>query len=98
MREISSQSVLAVTANRLRDGSVVYLADDLLWSENIEKAQLISDIDEASVQSLVDAAQLRNPPEFVIGAYAIEIEFGGDDLAPSPRRLRERIRAHGPTA
>lgn len=74
-------SLKVVTANRLRDGRVVYLAADG-WSEDIADASLLSEEEARAVAS----------PE-VVEPYLIEVADG----SRRPVRRRERIRAAGPT-
>lgn len=78
----------AVTANRLRDGRVVYLGPQG-WTETIADAVLGADA--APLLALAES-----PPHRIVcvGPYAIEIESG--DGGPRPVELKERIRALGP--
>jgi len=83
----------ALTANRLRDGEVVYWAGGAEWSERFDEAAILRTDDEAAAAE----AQARADEEarLVVGAYLFEVlEENG---AVEPVRTRERIRALGPT-
>jgi len=81
-----------VTANSLADGRVVFQTA-FGWSFHIDEAHVL-DSKEAVATALeranADAAQNR-----VVEPYAIEVTLS--DGCPAPVRLRERIRAEGPT-
>jgi hypothetical protein len=79
----------AVTANRLRDGAVVYLGPQG-WTEALAGAVLAED-------AAVLLAQAESPPYRVVcvGPYAIEIESA--EGGPRPLELKERVRNLGPT-
>lgn len=83
----------AVTANRLRDGVVVYVAADVegapRWSTRWEDAQVTAS--EATRDALV--AWAKGQSHEVCGPYALDIAVEGE-----VRRLsqRERLRAAGP--
>ena len=83
----------AITANRLGDGLVVFLDDAGGWSLAIADARLVSDgpeLDEANAY-----AKAQHDARVVVEPYPIDIEIV--DGKPVPVRLRERIRAEGPT-
>ncbi|WP_119419362.1 DUF2849 domain-containing protein [Desertibaculum subflavum] len=82
----------AVTANRLGDGAVVYLAETGRWSTRLEEARLL--LDAAQADAMLDEAG-RDAATRVVGPYLIEVETG--DAGPRVASLRERIRATGPT-
>jgi hypothetical protein len=73
-----------LTANRLHDGAVVYLAADGTWSERITDA--VSAQGEA-LQAMQDAAARAVAENLVVDLTAINVELS----------LRERIRRTGPT-
>ncbi len=82
-----------LTANRLTDGEVVWLAADHSWAESIEAAEIARDKEtEEKLSRAGEAAFLKNE---VVDVNLIDIELA--DGAPVPVRLRERIRAAGPT-
>lgn len=81
-----------LTANRLSDGAVVYLGADG-WSEWIENARVAGDGETAAD---LEACGTRAVAERqVVDPYLIEVREDAGRLAPA--RLRERIRAAGPT-
>jgi hypothetical protein len=84
----------AITANRLSDGLVIFLKEDKGWSLSIADAQLFSDGPELEA-ALAFGKQQQDEARFLVDAYAIEVENINDK--PVPSRIRERIRADGPT-
>ena len=78
-----------VTANRLRDGIIVYFNHDSGWSVDIQAATVAAGAD---ADALVAAAEKDASANLVVGVYAIEIT--GDH---EPLTARERIRAAGPS-
>lgn len=80
----------AVTANRLKDGAVVYLAGDESWTSDLSAAARFADADAAAA---LEAAQAR--VKEIADAYLIDVDDKG---APAGREtLRETIRKSGPT-
>lgn len=83
----------AVTANRLADGLVVFLADGERWVEHVNEARLARD--KTASDALLAFAEADAARCIVVAPYLIEItETPG---GPGPAALRERIRAAGPT-
>ena len=83
---------LVISASRLDDGRVVWLAADGVWSESlVDSAVYLGDAAEAgmAVAAQAEARQL------VVGAYVIEVAV--TSAGPAPVRARERYRAGGPT-
>ncbi len=82
-----------VTANRLRDGTVVYLDSEDGWSERIEAARVAGD-DEAGADLL---ARSETPAQAlkVVGPYLMEVTE--TDGRITPVGVREIIRARGPS-
>ena len=82
-----------LTANRLRDGEAVWLAADHSWTTSIEGAEIARD---AAIQEKLEragrAALLKNE---VVDVNLVDVAIV--DGALRPLRLRERIRAAGPT-
>jgi hypothetical protein len=79
-----------VTANLLSEGTVVWMTADGGWADRIEDAAAFEGAD-------ADAALKRAEADFkrVISAYLIEIDPGHG--AVGQERLKETIRAQGPT-
>ncbi len=78
-----------VTANRLVDGIVVYLAADGGWTEEIGRAR-IAETEEETKALEAEAAKdvaLRK----VVAVYPMEVAL--DDGIVDPLSVRERIRA-----
>lgn len=83
----------AVTANRLSDGEVVYLAPDGRWSERLDDCRTAAGT--ADSEAMMEAGVRAEQARVVIGAYLFEVARHGDELRPA--QLREVIRARGPT-
>lgn len=80
-----------VTANRLREGDVVYLTADDRWSPLHREAELISDEAHAQLRLLHAAAQKL----LVVGPYLADAKLGAD--GPEPIHFREAFRTRGPS-
>ena len=89
-RNATAMALQVLTANRLRDGVVVYLDGDGQWSERIEAAQLV----EAAQGDALVAAAAHTAGE-VVAPYLIDVEAEAGRV--TPRRYRERLRAFGPS-
>lgn len=82
-----------VIANRLRDGLVVFLGNEKKWVERVQDcAPAADDAAAARLAALGEAAEANQE---VIGAALIEVEDRDGVLIPI--KMREAIRAHGPT-
>jgi predicted NAD/FAD-binding protein len=79
-----------VTANRARDGIVIWRTKDG-WSENLSEAAVVTDADTA--RTLL--AQAVADDVGAIGAYIAPVQI--EDGAIEPGNLRERIRRDGIT-
>lgn len=83
-----------LTANRLLDGAVVYLASSGEWSELFHEGALIRDAEEA--HALNDAAGRAVALRLVVGPYLFAVRETEAGLEPAS--VREKIRAgRGPT-
>jgi hypothetical protein len=83
----------AITANRLDDGRVVFLDDMGGWVPTLVEAQLLPDGPELEKASAY--AKTQHDARIVVEPYPIDIIIV--DGLPVPARIRERIRAQGPT-
>jgi hypothetical protein len=81
-----------VTANRTRDGAVVYRTAAQDWSTRIVDAAIVRTVDEARALLAEAAAD----GVVAIGPYIAPVEIASDG-AIRPGNLRERIRAEGVT-
>lgn len=78
-----------VTANRLSDGRVIYVG---LNNQPVERLDQASALDDAAAEIVL--AEVAARPDVFVNPYLVEVQ----DRAPSGRdRLKERIRAAGPT-
>jgi hypothetical protein len=82
-----------LAANRLLDGEAVWFSAELGWARNIAQADIASDKD--AVERLDAAGKLGKQKNEIVDPELIDVEIV--DGAVRPLRLRERIRAAGPT-
>lgn len=83
-----------ITANRLNDGLVVFLAEDGCWADSILDAHVLTD--EQELENRLAMANAAEQALIVVGPYEIEVtETEKGDIRPV--RYRERIRAYGPS-
>ena len=82
-----------VTANRLRDGAVVYLTEHGAWSERVADGRLVED--DTAAESLLGTAQASVDARLVVEPYLIDVSREADGVRPL--RYREAIRAFGPS-
>jgi Protein of unknown function (DUF2849) len=78
-----------VTANRLRDGIVVYLAADGSWTEEIGNARIAETEDEVAVLEARAAEDVK--ARKVVAVYPMDVALNGGTV--DPLSVRERIRA-----
>ena len=83
-----------VTANRIGDGAVVYLAPQARWTVDIKEAEVAAD--KTALAALEAVAAKAAADQLVVSVYAMEV--GLNDGHPVPLSMREKIRAQrGPT-
>jgi hypothetical protein len=80
-----------VTANRLREGDVVYLTADDRWSLLHHEAELIEDEAHGQLRLIHANAQKL----LVVGAYLADAKPGAK--GPEPVHFREEFRTRGPS-
>lgn len=78
-----------ITANRLIDGIVVYLAPDGGWVEELAQARLANSEDE--VKALENEAAKAVAERKVVAAYPMDVAIEGG--VPVALSVREKIRA-----
>ena len=78
-----------VTANRLRDGVIVYLNREQGWVEDIAEATVAA---EDEISALVTQGEKDAAANVVVEVYPVEIPGSHEPLS-----ARERIRAQGPS-
>ncbi len=81
-----------ITANDLAGGLVVFLTEAGGWSSHLADARLIG---PDALPAALAYAKAQHDARVVVEPYAIEVTL--ENGAPVPVRLRERIRAAGPT-
>jgi sulfite reductase (NADPH) hemoprotein beta-component len=82
-------TVQVVTANRLRDGVIVWLTRELRWSEDFAESKPLRD--EAEAKAALEAAGIDVRARLVVGPYLAEVDETPEGLKPNS--ARERIRA-----
>ena len=82
-----------LTANRLGDGIAVWLDANGQWTERLQDAFVARHAE--AVTAIEDAGRKAFASNVVLDVNVIEVEEKGGLLRPL--RLRERIRAEGPT-
>ena len=86
-------SLKVVTANRLREGDVVYLTETGKWSVHLNESR-ISD-DKAVLDEMMAQAEADVVARLIVGPYLMEVVEVDGIL--QPLSTREIIRAAGPT-
>ena len=82
-----------LTANRLSDGEAVWLAPDHSWTVAIEAAEIAQDpATQEKLERAGRAALLKNE---VVDVNLVDVAIVEGEI--HPLRLRERIRAAGPS-
>lgn len=82
-----------MTANRLRDGEVVFLTRSGEWNEKIDEAVLA--LEPQAVSELEVRAARDAESTLITGQYLFDAERIDGRIKPS--HIRERIRTLGPT-
>lgn len=82
-----------ITANRLLDGEVVYLAPGGSWSKSLSEARFLTK--EREQTRLLRVAETDVTRQIIVGPYLMDAERRTG--TPSPISKRESIRAKGPT-
>ncbi|MFN7011277.1 MAG: DUF2849 domain-containing protein [Allorhizobium sp.] len=82
-----------LTANRLRDGIAVWLDANGQWTERLQDAFIARHAE--AVEAIEEAGRKAFASNLVLDVNVIEVEEKDGQLRPL--RLRERIRAEGPT-
>ena len=91
-QKLRIEGLVVVTANRLRDGAVIYRTPAGTWSTELADASILDS--EPAVKKLLVAAATEGT--LAVGAYAAPIEHDKDGRV-IPGNLREVIRRSGPT-
>src|SRR5258706_11180231 len=81
-----------MTANRLRDGTIVYLGAKG-WSEKFADALIAETPEDEARLNTIAASDVKD--RVVVGAYLAQAKKG--DGGPQPLSQREHIRATGPS-
>ena len=82
-----------ISANRLTDGIIVFLASGHRWVESLQQAEVFPDATATKAALARVDADLRD--NFVIEVAAFDVTTAGGRI--EARHLRDRIRAAGPT-
>jgi hypothetical protein len=89
----SEEKGQVMTANRLRDGDVVFLTRSGVWSEKVDDAVLAQE--PQAVAALEARAEEDVRANLVTGQYLFEATRVGGKIRAD--HMRERIRTLGPT-
>lgn len=90
--ENSRSGALVVTANRLRDGRVVWYGPNDTWVERIAAAEILA---VGADGDALAQAQDWVRREIVVDVYTVPVET--NDASVVPVTMRERVRAIGPS-
>ncbi len=82
-----------VSANRLDDGIVVFLARGEAWVEQIAGAEVFSD--KAALEAALARGQAAVDENLVVDIAPVDVEITPRGI--EPKHIRDRIRAAGPT-
>lgn len=82
-----------LAANRLIDGIAVWLGPDGSWVEDIQDADVVRD--PVGEEQLLAVAREAVASNLVVDPELIDVDLIDGEIRP--RRLRERIRAAGPS-
>jgi hypothetical protein len=82
-----------LTANRLTDGEAVWYAGNDVWAETIDQAELVNDKAEEERLDRIGKRAAQN--NLVVDLAIIDVQLVDGRIVPN--RLREQIRASGPT-
>jgi hypothetical protein len=93
MARARKTSTQIVTANRLTDGAVIFLAEDGTWTTVLSDAAVAGEPSVA--QALLAAGERDAAAARVVGPYLVAVDVA--DGVAVPTALRERIRAGGLT-
>lgn len=93
MQRKKVKGALAVTANDLGNGLVVFLAADGRWSARLADAAVHESSEKA--EAALAAAEADAGRNIVLNPYLFEMARSGAGWQPVD--MRERIRAFGPT-
>ena len=88
----SATAPMVFTANCLRDGRVVWLAEAGAWADTVAEARVFPPAEAAAGLAL---AQQAERAQQVVGAYGTEVALQAG--RPVPVKFRERLRAQGPS-
>jgi hypothetical protein len=91
-QKLRIEGLVVITANRLRDGAVIYRTAAGGWSTDLAEAVILDS--EAGVKKLLN--QATGEGTVAVGAYAAPVDVG-EGRRVEPGNLRERIRRSGPT-
>jgi sulfite reductase (NADPH) hemoprotein beta-component len=90
VKPITTPSVF--TANRLRDGRVVWLGAGDAWVERVAEAAVFAPAEHGAGLA---RAKRGEAEQRVVGVYGVEVALKAG--APVPVKFRERLRAQGPS-
>lgn len=93
MARLSTDEPKVITANRLTDGAVVWLTQGDAWGTDLVRARVLTDAD--GVAAALVTARAAAARQEVVEPYAVDVAI--ETTGPRPLKMRERVRADGPT-
>jgi len=93
VKEVKTPDAQIVTANRLRDGAVVFLTGSGEWTTQVDDSEVARDAATAARLQAIGERDMAS--HVVVGANLIEVTV--NDRLIKPVSYRERIRAFGPS-
>jgi hypothetical protein len=85
--------VKVISANRLTDGTVVYLGPDGHWVEALGAA--LTFVDDAATQTGLAVARTDEKRNLIVEPFGVDVSLAAEGL--KAQTLRNAIRANGPT-
>ncbi len=89
-----NQVLQVMTANRLRDGLVVFLTSDGGWHDDIAFARVLKS--DTDIQDAAAVSELAVESTHIVAPYLIDNEVR-EGKAPHPTKYREWLRTQGPS-
>nr|WP_298798234.1 DUF2849 domain-containing protein [uncultured Acetobacter sp.] len=87
-----AEGASVITANRLLDGRIVWLASDGQWQPLIQDAKIYPN---SAIEDALKVCNARAQEEALVGIYGVQVTLTAS--GPQPVTSRERIRAAGPS-
>ncbi|MEM7619220.1 MAG: DUF2849 domain-containing protein [Pseudomonadota bacterium] len=93
MAKITKGAPKALSANRLKDGIVVFLTKGKSWSEDIQDVAIAKTPEEE--QALLDTGASFAAINDIVDPYLFDVEQNGSEIKAA--HIREHMRTKGPS-